>query len=66
MTLADTYLNEVYVNLGISGLTAREKYGQLNLINTELDLVNRALPRPMNVKTTGTINERLVQLALEG
>ena len=66
MTLADTYLNQVYVTLGISSLPAKEKYEQLNLINTELDRINRALPNPMNIKTTGTINERLVQLALEG
>ena len=36
------------------------------LINSELDQINNSLPKPMNVKTTGTINERLVQLALEG
>ena len=43
-----------------------EKYKCLDQINSELDKFNQTLSKPMNVKTTGTISERLVQLALEG
>lgn len=66
MSQADKYLKEVYTKLGIDTLGPEEKYNLLDKINSELDLLNASLPKPMNVKTTGTINERLVQLALEG
>ncbi len=66
MSQADKYLKEVYTKLGIDSLSPEEKYNRLDEINLELDSLNASLPKPMNVKTTGTINERLVQLALEG
>ncbi len=66
MSQADKYLKEVYTKLGIDNLSPEEKYNRLDEINLELDSLNASLPKPMNVKTTGTINERLVQLALEG
>jgi hypothetical protein len=64
MALADDILDRAYQALGIQGLTPRAKYLQINAINTELDRIHAA--NPINGTTTGTINERLVQLALEG
>ena len=64
MTLADVYLEQAYQACGVKTLTSREKYNQLSAINRQLDIINSHAK--MNVKTTGTINERLVQLALEG
>ena len=66
MSQADKYLKEVYTKLGIDTIGPEEKYNNLDRINFELDLINASLAKPMNVQTTGTINERLVQLALEG
>lgn len=66
MTLADDYLDIAYKTCGVAGLTSRNKYQQIDRINHELDKINSKLTKPMNVKTTGTINERLVRLALEG
>jgi len=66
ISLADQYLNDVYTCLGLSKANSKEKYNRLADINSELDRINSSLPKQMNVKTTGTINERLVQLALEG
>lgn len=64
MTQADVYLEQAYKACGISSLSSREKYKHLSAINRQLDIINSQAR--MNVKTTGTINERLVQLALEG
>ena len=66
ISLADRYLSDVYTRLGLSKANSKEKYNRLTDINSELDRINSSLPKQMNVKTTGTINERLVQLALEG
>lgn len=62
MPLADDILNQVYGQLGLTGSTAEQKYLQLAQINAALDAINQA--NRINVKTTGTINERLVELAL--
>lgn len=64
MALADDYLDQAYQACGVNSLTSREKYNNLSAINKQLDIINSRAR--MNVKTTGTINERLVQLALEG
>jgi hypothetical protein len=62
MPLADDILEQVYVGLGLNNATEQQKYQQLGQVNTSLDAINAQ--NPMNVKTTGTINERLVELAL--
>ena len=64
MALADDYLDQAYQACGVSSLNPREKYKHLSAINKQLDIINSRAR--MNVKTTGTVNERLVQLALEG
>lgn len=64
MALADDYLDQAYQACGVSSLNSREKYKHLSAINKQLDIINSRAR--MNVKTTGTVNERLVQLALEG
>lgn len=63
MPIADDLLAQVYNTLGLNHATDQQKYGQLDQINAELDAIN-ALNR-ISVKTTGTINERLVELALK-
>jgi len=62
MPLADDLLEQVYNQLGLTNATEEQKYLQLPQINVALDAINQA--NLINVKTTGTINERLVELAL--
>ena len=62
MTKADELLDKVYQKLGLTSSTDEVKYQNLTQINGELDAINKA--SSINVKTTGTITERLVELAL--
>lgn len=62
-TKADTILTQAYSAVGIAHLDERGKYGRINLVVTELQKVNRK--SRINVKTTGTISERLCELALQ-
>lgn len=64
LTKADQYLDLVFQKLKLSESSPKQKYKSLQAINEQLDLINAE--SKMSVKTTGTINERLVQLALEG
>lgn len=62
MPIADDLLTQVYNLLGLNNATAQQKYAQLDQINAELDAINAQ--NRISLKTTGTINERLVELAL--
>ncbi|EET49617.1 hypothetical protein [Thalassobium sp. R2A62] len=63
MTFADDTLEQVYAGLGLTNATEEQKCQHLDQINAALDALNAQ--NTMNVKTTGTINERLVELALK-
>lgn len=60
---ADTVLSKAYRTIGVDQLDARGKYERINLIVAELQKINKK--SSINVKTTGTISERLCELALE-
>lgn len=62
-TQADQILNTVYTSLGISNSTDSQKYNRIDDIVNELQSINRT--RPINVKTTGTISERLCELCIK-
>ena len=62
MTQADTILNTVYQTLNLQNATDIQKYSRINDIVIELQNINTQ--RVINVKTTGTISERLCELAL--
>lgn len=62
-TQADTILNQVYCTLGLNGATDSAKYDRIDDIVIQLQTVNAA--GTINVKTTGTISERLCELALK-
>jgi hypothetical protein len=61
-TLADNILNTVYNSLQIQNLTDEEKYSRINQIVPALQQIHDETP--INGKTTGTISERLCELAL--
>lgn len=63
MTEADRILTRVYTTLGINGETDELKYGQINSIVQELARINNT--STITPKTTGTISERLCELALK-
>ena len=63
MTLADQILQESYQHLGIEDLTDSQKYQHLDQIIQELARRNQV--KRINVGTTGTISERLCQLAIK-
>ena len=63
MTQADRILNSVYQQLGIQNATDIQKYNRIN--NIVIELQNRNARRRIGVKTTGTISERLCELALK-
>lgn len=62
-TRADTILAMAYGKVGITQLDARGKYCQIDQVVAELQRVNKN--SKIQVKTTGTISERLCELALE-
>jgi hypothetical protein len=62
MTRADAILESVYTSLRIDRATDREKYQQIDRIVAELAAINRR--STISPKTTGTISERLCELAL--
>ena len=59
---ADNLLNEVYEDLGIQNLSDEGKYRRINQIVNALQEKNDA--ETINPKTTGTISERICELAL--
>ena len=61
-TQADMILATVYNELGIQEFTHEQKYQQINNIVTALQ--NQNEQSTINPKTTGTISERLCELAL--
>ena len=63
MTQADQILNKVYSELKISDSSYEEKYKNINKIVNALRKINQK--ETINVKTTGTISERLCELALK-
>ncbi|MFC1970702.1 hypothetical protein ACFLV0_02025 [Chloroflexota bacterium] len=63
MTEADHILSDVYQRLGIENDTDEVKYTRINDIVARLRARNRA--QTINVKTTGTISERLCELGLK-
>lgn len=63
MTRADVILTEVYQTLNIEKLTSEEKYNHINDIVMGLRKINRQ--SKIDIKTTGTISERLCELALK-
>jgi hypothetical protein len=63
MTEADRILTRVYTKLKINGESDEFKYGQINNIVQELERVNNT--STISPKTTGTISERLCELALK-
>lgn len=63
MTQADRILNEVYTILGLNGSDHITKYQKINDIVVQLQSVNAR--GTIDVKTTGTISERLCELALK-
>lgn len=63
MTLADQILRKVYNKLSISHLDNEDKYKFINNIVKELRKINNN--ETINIKTTGTISERLCELALK-
>lgn len=62
-TLADSILSSVYKKLNIDACTDEQKYTQINTIVATLHKIHTA--KPINGKTTGTISERLCELALK-
>jgi len=62
MTRADKILKDVYKKLGISDKSDVVKYENLDKIIQLLQAINNA--SPINPKTTGTITERLCELAI--
>ena len=63
MTQADRILDEVYTILGLNGSDHITKYQKINDIVVQLQSVNAR--GTIDVKTTGTISERLCELALK-
>ncbi len=63
MSEADRLLDTVYNSLGIANLNKAQKYQRINDIVDELGKLN--INQKINGKTTGTISERLCELALE-
>ncbi len=63
MTLADQILRKVYNKLSIRHLDNEDKYKYINNIVKELRKINNN--KTINIKTTGTISERLCELALK-
>jgi len=63
MTQADTILDGVYNSLNLQNSTEAQKYSQINQIVTALQAINAA--NRIKVKVTGTISERLCELALK-
>jgi hypothetical protein len=63
MTNADSLLNTVYGTLNLQNSTHEEKYLQINNIVIQLQQLNNQ--NTINSKTTGTISERLCELALQ-
>jgi hypothetical protein len=62
MAAADTILARVYNTLGILAHTDAQKYNQIDQIVAQLQRINARTK--INPKTTGTISERLCELAL--
>jgi hypothetical protein len=62
MTIADSTLANVYAILGLAGALPEAKYLEINNIVNELQIINTAAL--LSAKTTGTISERLCELAL--
>ncbi|MBL0330094.1 MAG: hypothetical protein IPP64_11915 [Bacteroidetes bacterium] len=62
MTESDRILNNVYSHLGLQTSTPQAKYLQISAIVARLEFLNTQ--NPINGKTTGTISERLCELAL--
>jgi len=62
-TQADNILNGVYRNLNMQKQTDEQKYNQINTIVAALQQIHSQ--NPINGKTTGTISERLCELALK-
>ncbi|MHA2219982.1 MAG: hypothetical protein ACXACY_29170 [Candidatus Hodarchaeales archaeon] len=63
MTAADKILNKTYRTLGLETASFKEKYKKIDKIVTHLAAINAK--KPINVKTTGTISERLCELAIK-
>lgn len=63
MTQADQILAECFNDLGIAELSDAQKYQRLEQIIVELARRNQA--KRINVGTTGTISERLCELAIK-
>jgi hypothetical protein len=63
MTQADIILESVYRHLQIQNVSYIQKYNRINDIVAELQ--NRNAKGTIDVKTTGTISERLCELALK-
>jgi hypothetical protein len=63
ITSADSILSTVYHQLNINNSTSQQKFQQIDSIVVALQAIHNA--NPINGKTTGTISERLCELALE-
>ena len=63
MTQADRHLNNVYETLNIAQHSDEEKYNRIDDIVNELQSINNE--NTINAKTTGTLSERLCELALK-
>lgn len=63
ITQTDKILNYVYDSLRITSLDDNSKYERINDIIKELQKINKS--KTINAKTTGTISERLCELALK-
>lgn len=63
MALADTYLEDVYKALKLTNSTDKEKYGRIDDIVKQLQKINKQ--NTIDGKVTGTISERLCELALK-
>jgi hypothetical protein len=63
MTVADKILNQVYKELKISSSNEAQKYKAINKIVANLQVKNSK--STIDPKTTGTISERLCELALK-
>ena len=62
MAKADQILNDVYTHLNIENSTDEQKYRRINDIVLRLQHINQQ--DTIHEKTTGTISERLCELAL--
>lgn len=62
-TKADTILNGVYSTLNLTKLNASGKYARIGKVVAQLQKVNKK--SKIHEKTTGTISERLCELALK-